>query len=87
MKQHTSTSSNTEIEHKKWFLKHYVLQERSNATLYKDGYYEMMKKYVSSINTVYKYYDKRVLRNSISFRMVIFVDHISNKKNKKNIND
>ena len=42
--QHTSTSLNTEIEHKKWFLKHYGLQEKSNATLYKEGYYEMMKK-------------------------------------------
>lgn len=49
--QHTSTSINTEIEHKKWFLKHYGLQEKSNATLYKEGYYEMMKKYAPFVTT------------------------------------
>lgn len=51
MKQHTSTTSNTEIEHKKWYLKHYGLQEKSNATLYKEGYYEMMKKYSRFVTT------------------------------------
>ena len=49
--QHTSTSINTEIEHKKWFLKHYGLQEKSNATLYKESYEEMMKKYAPFVTT------------------------------------
>ena len=49
--QHTSTSLNTEIEHKKWSLKHYGLQEKSNATLYKEGYYKMMKTYAPFVTT------------------------------------